>query len=148
MTIKSFRGQIANDGRDTIVLHTNTGSIGYRIIKFQVLPSNPEGATTESLLTVWTTSAARESQVGVGTIDFSAQELIGVVYWSSSSVATTNPEDSTIIFDNAIFNQDIYLTCKSSGNMNYYIELEQFTLDLNENTVATLKDIRNTIGTS
>jgi len=27
--------------------------------------------------------------------------------------------------------------------MNYYIELEQVKLDLNENTVATLKDIRN-----
>ena len=41
------------------------------------------------------------------------------------------------------FNQDIYITCKSSGNMNYYMELEQIKLDLNENTVATLKDIRN-----
>ena len=27
--------------------------------------------------------------------------------------------------------------------MNYYIELEQVSLDLTENTVATLKDIRN-----
>jgi len=26
---------------------------------------------------------------------------------------------------------------------NYYLELEQFKLDLNENTVATLKNIRN-----
>jgi len=27
--------------------------------------------------------------------------------------------------------------------VNYYIELEQMKLDLNENTVDTLKDIRN-----
>jgi len=53
----------------------------------------------------------------------------------------------TIIFDSEIFNQDIYVTYAdsqgSTGEMNYYIELEQVNLDLNENTVATLKDIRN-----
>ena len=30
-----------------------------------------------------------------------------------------------------------------SRPVNYYVELEQMKLDLNENTVATLKDIRN-----
>ena len=30
-----------------------------------------------------------------------------------------------------------------TGLVNYYIELEQMKLDLSENTVATLKDIRN-----
>ena len=143
MPIKTFRGQIANDGKDKIVLHTNNGSMGYRIIKFQVLPSNPEGATTESLLTVGSTESARDAQAGVGTIDFSAEELLGFVYWSSSSAGATNPEDSTVIFDQTVFNQDIYLTCKSSGSMNYYIELEQMKLDMNKSTVATLKDIRN-----
>ena len=51
-----------------------------------------------------------------------------------------------IVFDNEKFNQDIYVTCKdiSDGEKcNYYIELEQSKLDLNEQTVATLKDIRN-----
>ena len=45
-----------------------------------------------------------------------------------------------------IFNQDIYLThleSQGSSAVNYYLELEQIKLDLNENTVATLKDIRN-----
>ena len=44
------------------------------------------------------------------------------------------------------FNQDIYVThtdVLGAGACNYYIELEQFKLDLSENTVATLKDIRN-----
>ena len=51
------------------------------------------------------------------------------------------------IFDNMTFNQDIYVTYKDDETagkfINYYIELEQVKLDLNENTVATLKDIRN-----
>ena len=44
------------------------------------------------------------------------------------------------------FNQDIYITLRchnAAADVNYYIELEQVKLDLNENTVATLKDIRN-----
>ena len=55
--------------------------------------------------------------------------------------------NETTIFDNEIFNQDIYITFRDIGgatqSCNYYIELETIRLDLNENTVATLKDIRN-----
>jgi len=141
--VKTFRGQVSNDEDEEFIrLSTNRGEIGYKILKFQVLPSNPEGATTESLLTIWTTKDARDAQKGVGTIDFASPQLLAVIFWSSSGIATTNPEDSTVIFDNVVFNQDIYLTCKSSGNMNYYLELEQSKLDLTEATVATLKDMR------
>ena len=55
----------------------------------------------------------------------------------------------TVIFDNEIFNQDIYVCHKAvtgTHPINYYIELEQIRLDLSENTVATLKDIRNITG--
>ena len=52
------------------------------------------------------------------------------------------------IFDNTIVNQDIYITHSDivgTTPCNYYLELEQVKLDLNENTVATLKDIRISI---
>ena len=51
----------------------------------------------------------------------------------------------TVIFDNEIFNQDIYVTnydAATGESMNYYIELEVLNLDLAEATVATLKDMR------
>ena len=52
----------------------------------------------------------------------------------------------TIIFDNEIFNQDIFLTSIDNGgstqDANYYLELDQIKLDLGEATVATLKDMR------
>jgi hypothetical protein len=146
MPIKSFRGQIANDGKETIVLHTNDGSTGYRMKKFEVMPRQPEGATEEATLQIWSTNSAATSATGSGVIDFSNQELLGAAFYSGSATATTNPEDSIVIFDNVTFNQDIYLTCKSSANMNYHIELEQVKLSLDENTVATLKDIRNIKG--
>ena len=35
MTIKSFKGKLANGGQNTIVLHTNDGTTGYKIVKFE-----------------------------------------------------------------------------------------------------------------
>ena len=143
MPIKSFRGQVSNDeATEFIRLSSNTGEIGYNIKKFQILPNQPEGATEEALITIWTTAAARDDQISSGTVNFSVPQLLAVAFWSGSAAATTNPEDTTVIFDNTTVNQDIYLTCKSSANMNYYIELEQVKLSVDEAAVATLKDMR------
>ena len=141
MPIKSFRAKIANDTQDTISLHTNNGSTGYRIKKFQVMNSGNDDV--EATIKIYSV----EQSTITGDIDFSDQTLLGAAYFTSHSTAQLYPEDSVIIFDNVTFNQDIYVTLKCfnvTADMNYYIELEQIKLDLSENTVATLKDIRNT----
>lgn len=145
MPIKTFRGQMENDETQIINLHTNNGSTGYQIMKMQMLAGTPSNQNTEGLITIWSNSTAAAAAVGLATVDFSNQELLGVGFYSSSASATIYPEDQIIIFDNMVFNQDVYLVCNtgSSAPLNYYIELEQRKLDLNENTVATLKDIRN-----
>ena len=142
--IISFRGQIANGEQDIVVLHTNTGSTGYRMKKLQAidgLPGNPPGATDVELIC----KIYKIEQTTIdGVVDFSDNRLLGVVYYQGGNISTEQ-NASTIIFDNEIFNQDIYVTMNITGTSlgNYYIELEQMPLDLNENTVATLKDIRN-----
>ena len=81
-------------------------------------------------------------------IDFSDQTLLASGYISTDS-SEVNADSRTVIFDNVTFNQDIYVVhtdVKSGLPVNYHIELEQVSLDLNENTVATLKDIRNIVG--
>ena len=40
MPIKSFRGKLGSDVQEKISLATNDGSIGYRIVKFQIFPGN------------------------------------------------------------------------------------------------------------
>jgi len=140
MPIKTFRGLIANDLQDTIVLHTNDGSTGYRIVKFQVV--GPDANTNlEHVLKIY-----KVSQSTVTTdIDFSDNTLLAAAVINDTNDPHYVPTP-IIIFDNEIFNQDIYITSKGHDNttsINYYIELEQIKLDLNENTVATLKDIRN-----
>ena len=52
MPIKTFRGLIADGATDTIVLHTNDGSTGYRIVKFQVIQEQPGAQDTESTVTI------------------------------------------------------------------------------------------------
>jgi len=141
--IKTFRGLMIDGAQDTIVLHTNDGSTGYRVVKFQIIPTTPGAVDIEYVAKIF-----KVSQTSVnGTVDFSDNTLLGAAFISdANSIAYTGYE--TIIFDSEIFNQDIYVTVSQvSGSgvaCNYYIELEQVPLDLNENTVATLKDIRNT----
>ena len=145
MPIKSFRGLIADAAIDSISLHTNDGSTGYRIKKFELFPYAPGGSGTNSEHTVqiWTVP---QTSIDIVT-DFSDQTLVGAAMMAVSASGVANPSILTVVFDNMTFNQDIYITHKesaaSSEPINYYIELEQIKLDLSENTVATLKDIRN-----
>ena len=141
MPTKSFRGLIADNSIDSISLRTNNGSTGYRITKFEIMPQDPGNNDTENVVKIFKIPQTTTSS----TIDFSDNTLLAAGYYLSGS-ATTRMQDVTVVFDNEIFNQDIFVTnvdTASSGAVNYYIELEQIKLDLSENTVATLKDIRN-----
>jgi len=138
--IKTFRGLMEDQALDTIVLHTNDGAMGYRVVKLQVIPKNAGSADLEGTMKIFkvpqTTAAAG--------FDLSDNTLLGGAFFSIKDNSFFN---EVIIFDQEIFNQDIYITYFDSSTgqgMNYYIELESVKLDVNENTVATLKDIRNT----
>jgi len=146
MPIKTFRGLIADGAQDTIVLHTNDGSVGYRIVKFQVFGQAPGVAALEHIVKIYKISQATVT----GTVDFSENTLLASAY-IQDNIGEHYISSIDVIFDNEIFNQDICVTAYDAKTgtgagtvpINYYIELEQVKLDLNENTVATLKDIRN-----
>ena len=142
MPIKTFRGQIASGDQDTIVLHTNDGSTGYRIVKFEVMTPKPGTTDYEHILKIWKVSQSTIDEE----IDFSDQTLLGAGFTEGAAATNFIGNPLTVIFDSEIFNQDIYITQYDTKNAlacNYYIELEQVKLDLGESTVATLKDIRN-----
>ena len=140
--IKTFRGLIADGSQDTVVLHTNDGSTGYRIVKLNVISTSPGTTASESVVKIY-----KVSQTSItATIDFNDNTLLAVGYWSAAT-SSGSPATMNIIFDREVFNQDIYITHSDVGPSgiacNYYLELEQIKLDLNESTAATLKDIRN-----
>ena len=53
MAIKTFRGLLTDGAQDTIVLHTNDGSTGYRIVKFQIMPKLPGSVAAEHVVQIW-----------------------------------------------------------------------------------------------
>jgi hypothetical protein len=143
MPIKSFRGQLAHGivGMETISLHTNDGSTGYRIKKLELLGVDLTGRDQESVFKVYTVKPTTVD----GVVDFSDQTLLAAGFYEQVA-STSYFGNQIVVFDNITFNHDIYLTndeAKSSHPINYHIELEMVKLDLNENTVATLKDLRN-----
>jgi hypothetical protein len=142
MKIKSFRGTIANGGQDTIRLSTNNGLIGYKIVKFELMTNEPGNAQQELVAKIF---KIEQSSVPTASakIDFSDSTLLAAGMFIQST--TNYSHYQTTIFDNEVFNQDIYVThTDNDGNdpVNYYIELEQVKLSVDEAAVATLKDMR------
>lgn len=137
---KTFRGLIADGGIDKIPLKTNNGAVGYQIKKLELIGHDPN-VECESSVQIFSVAKTTVPT----TIDFSDQTLLAAALYDLSASQAYNP-GTVMIIDNMIFNQDIYVThleSKASQPVNYYLELETVKLDLNENTVATLKDIRN-----
>jgi len=145
----NYRGQLA--GSDTgssqeFLLSTRKGEKGYRIKKLQILQKSPGAVNNEGLVIIWKTEPTA-TQIATKTINLSDNRILAVAFYSASLSANVYPEDTTIIFDNEIFNQDIFMSyidvSTANDPMNYYLELETIKLDESQAMVATLKDIRN-----
>jgi hypothetical protein len=137
--IKTWRAKLADGDQDVIRLSTNDGMIGYKIIKFECMAADTT-KLQQSVTKIWT----REQDTIDDNIDFSNSELMGANYYTKND-DTKYPISESTIFDNVIFNQDIFITHKDANageEINFYLELEQVKLDLSEATVATLKDMR------
>jgi hypothetical protein len=143
--IISFRGLMADGAQERIPLQTNKGLIGYRIVKFEIMSYTPVTiGTQESVVQIWKTEQTAPSTTTVS-IDFSNNRLLAAAVWTGSDDPRYQSAQQ-VIFDNEKFNQDIYIThtnTDGSEACNYYLELKQMDLALDEATVATLKDIRN-----
>ena len=143
MPIKTFRAKLAAEAQDTIRLSTTDGLTGYRIVKFETMVANPGVTSQQSVVKVFTVDP---NATPTSTIDFDDPTLLAASMLQET--ATTDRFDSqNVIFTGMVFNQDIYIAHKdynSGEEINYHLELEQIRLDLNEATVATLKDMRAT----
>jgi hypothetical protein len=139
--IKTFRGLLIDGGQDRIRLQTIKGKVGYKIIKFQVITEAVSTASVEHVLKIY-----KSLQTSItGTVNFTDSDLLGVAIALSGADAANNPISTTIVFDNEIFNQDIYIThtdIEVGKSCNYYIELEVIPLDDAGAEYTTLKDMR------
>ena len=145
----NYRGQLAGSDAGSsqgFLLSTRKGEKGYRIKNLQIIQKSPGAVNNEGLVTIWKTEPTA-AEIAATTIDLSNNRILAVAFYSASLSANVYPEDTTIIFDNEIFNQDIFMSyidvSTSNDAMNYYLELETISLDESQAMVATLKDIRN-----
>ena len=146
MPIKSFRGLLEAEKEVRIRLSTNQGQIGYKIVKFRLMPYDVDGSDShETSVKVFKYSQDTFSP----DIDFDDHTMLAAGYYlrslntASPYVATVSEE--TTIFDHVTFNQDIFVsmaTGQTGVKINYYLELEQVKLSVDEAAVATLKDMR------
>jgi hypothetical protein len=138
----SFRGKIASGAQESIPLQSINGMIGYQIKKFQLMLPNPGTSAAESVVKIYKT----EQDTIDSAVDFSDNRLLAAAFLAHDNAPQYSYVE-IVVFDNEKFNQDVYVTHNNSHSgaidCNYYIEMEQMKLDLNEQTVATLKDIRN-----
>jgi hypothetical protein len=139
--IKTFRGLLSDGVEEKIRLTTLTGTTGYRILKFELIPPAPGVSNGENVVKIYKVTQAAVDAL----VDFTETTMLAAGYYAAES--SSYSDNKTVVFDNEIFNQDIFITNKDArGNsqaINYYIELEQVKLDSNETSVATLKNIRN-----
>ena len=141
MVVKTFRGLLADGGQDRIRLSTNQGKVGYRMVKFQLMPSAPGTTAQESIVKIYT---IEQSSV-TGTINFTESDLMASAYLRTSTGASEN-HIMFVVFDQEMVNQDIYIThseVNAAVSCNYYIELEAIPLDEKMAEYSTIKDLRS-----
>jgi len=142
MAIKTYRALIASGDQERISLRTNTGKMGYRIVKFELLEQTPMTVESESVVKIF---SEKQSATIDGVINFSDQSLLAAGFIEGQAAAKETGGPSIVIFENMMFNQDIFITHSSQQSVavNYYLELEQVKLSDNETTMATLQSIRS-----
>jgi len=142
MTIKTFKGQLADGGQDQIYLAGGDGSTGFRIAKFQIMSQEPYGGGSgEHCVKIYKTFQASID----GVVNFDDDKLIGVAIINNSVGGYDNASVPVIIFDKEVINQDIYITHnegQAAQACNYYLELEEVRMSdaeaANVNFVAAL----------
>ena len=140
--IKTFAGKLEDLEMRKIRLGTVQGLMGYRIKKFSVITADTVGSIeSANLIAIF----KQPQTAAPDAVDFDSPTVLAAIDYRQHSNEGYGIVANNIVFSQDVFNQDIYITNRDNNTgaaMNYYLELEQVKLDLNESTVATLKDMR------
>jgi hypothetical protein len=130
-----YKGTITKGEVEKIKLSTKQGKVGYRIVKLQIMPVNIITGSNESVVQILNV--------------FEDGNILGAAYFLRDQGTVASAATDIIIFDNVVFNQDIYVTYAdgqaSSTEMNYYLELEVTSLTDLQSTQLTLKSLRTLV---
>ena len=138
--IISYKNRLADTAVEKINLSTNDGLTGYSIHKLELMPIDAD-EDVESVLQIFATDPGTASN----DINFADSTLLaaGVI---RAGTGVSQPLTVTTVFENEKFNQNIFVTLKGNSytrDVNYYLELKESKLSLDEQTVATLTNRYN-----
>jgi len=139
--IKTFRGMLTHDTEDRLRLSTIKGKVGYQIVKFELMQSTLTASDQVSFVKIVKSPYTRTTS-----IDFTDSDILAVGILRTGNLLTEGSLDNPIVFDNEVFNQDIYINLKNLDgtlSVNYYLELEVIPLDDSGAEYTTLKDMRS-----
>jgi len=143
----SFRGMIAPGLQEKINLATLNGKTGYKIKKFQLMSKTP-GADADVAFIAQIFASDQTGSI-TATVNFTNSNLLAAAFYNAEQNAGRQYE--TIIFDDRVFNQDIYINITDADggtkHCNYYIELETMPLTDIQSTQLTLKNLRTIAST-
>ena len=142
----SFRGRLLDGVQQKIKLSTLNGKTGYKIKKFQTIQVNPGTDSVELICKIYS-----KDQTGslANSVDFTEGDLLAVAIYNGNAAAFNYPTNETIIFDNEVFNQDIFIYAGdtiATADTNFYLELETVKLSDVQSTQLTLKNLRTIAG--
>jgi hypothetical protein len=131
---------VSGSGKGTarLRLSTKEGLIGYKIKRFELITAAPYAGDNEHIVQIFSVEPGNPSEL----INFNDPTLLGAAI---TTLDTSGNGYHQIVRDDKVVNQDLYVTHvdrQSSGSINFLIELEIMPLDINEATVATLRDMR------
>lgn len=138
--IKTFRGILLDQEQNRIRLSTKKGKIGYKIVKFQIMPNTPGASSYENVVKIFKVTQASVD----GVVDFADGNLLAAAFIEGNA-SNQYPDAIQVIFEQEMFNQDIYITnydVDTGATVNYYLELETINMTDNAAAVSTLRDIR------
>jgi hypothetical protein len=138
--IITYKSKLDDAEIQTISLSTNNGLTGYRIIKFEIMATEPGAQTCENIVKIYKSDPSAD-----GLIDFSDNNLLAAAYFENNAGAGSLPFYQFASFDREMFNQDIFITgadVNGTQPINYYLELEAIKLSDVESTMLTLQSLR------
>ena len=154
MVVKTYRGLLADGGQDHIRLSTIKGKVGYKIIKYQIMPhAVGDNNDQEHVVVIWNKerTTAQMANTTTSRPNFTNSDLLAAAININDVSSSLNYAES-VIFDNKVFNQDIFISHRDiaagAQACNYYIELEVIPLTDQGAEYTTLKDIRTQLSIS
>jgi|TARA_R110002110_G_scaffold12344_1_gene58707 hypothetical protein len=140
----TFRGNLQMGLQDQLSLATIKGKVGYRIKKFQVMQERPGQISATYVAKIY----SKNQTSFTSTVNFTEGDLMAVCYVVDHA-SNANPYSESIIFDNQMTNQDMFVSITEADGgtepANYHIELEAVSITDTQATQLTLKNMRDVL---